>query len=207
MDIKNEFIEFMENKFKYLVLKQPLFYDFEYALRFGLHDIVKHYPDVYENGGEYFIQGLNRAKELFIEIFNDCNELFFVYRNNKIEFSDKIFENVLDLKEDEIAKILENGIYEENIKTCLAVIKLNINRINYENISNSINNTDFGGREPRTDGEVYFVHIKNEIIFQMYDDRGVDIIGANKKSLEHLYKNYNKWLIDYDREKMVNLFK
>jgi predicted Ser/Thr protein kinase len=40
----------------------------------------------------------------------------------------------------------------------------------------------------------------------MYDDRGLDIVGINKKTLEPYYKKYNTWLLDYDRGKMDKIF-
>ncbi|MDR1239549.1 MAG: DUF3885 domain-containing protein [Treponema sp.] len=192
----------MKNKYKNVILKQSIFYDYKYALRVDLHDI-----NINKDSDEYFIESLNRAKELFYKIFYDNGELYFIYRNRKIKFTDKIFSNISKLNKNEIGILYENGIYEEKFKTSLAVIKLDINRINYENILESINNTDFASREPRTDGEVYFIHIMNEIIFNMYDDRGLDIVGTNKKAIEPFYRKYNKWLLDYDREKMDKTFK
>jgi hypothetical protein len=189
------------------MLKQSIFYDCKYALRFDLHDNdgVKYLNAKGED--IYFTKGLNRAKELFCEIFYDCTELYFIYRSDKIKFSDKIFSNISALNKNEIGIFSENGIYEKDLKTSLAVIKLDIHRINYENILKSINNTDFPSRRPRTNGEVYFIHVKNEIIFNMYDDRGLDIIGTNKEAIEPFYIKYNKWLLDYDREKMDEIFK
>jgi hypothetical protein len=201
--MKNEYTNFMESKYKGIILKQSLFYDCKYALRFDLHDNdgIAYFNPKGEDA--YFMEGLNRAKELFHGIFHDCSELYFIYRSDKIRFSDKIFSNISALNKNEMSIFHENGIYEENFKTALAVIKSDIHRINYENILKSINNTDFLSRRPRTEGEVYFIHIKNKIIFNMYDDRGLDIIGTNKETIEPFYIKYNKWLLDYDREKWM----
>jgi hypothetical protein len=204
--VKNEYTNFMERNYKGVVLKQSLFYDCDYALRFDLHD--NEGREYFNPKGEdaYFIEGLSRAKELFWSVFRDCRELYFIYRSGKIKCADKIFGNISGLNKNEVSIFHESGIYEENFKTALAVIKLNINRINYENILASINNTDFPGRRPRTTGEVYFVHIKNEIIFNMYDDRGFDIVGTKREAVEPFYRNYNDWLLDYDRGKMDGVF-
>ena len=55
--------------------------------------------------------------------------------------------------------------------------------------------------------EVYFVSLKREIIFNMYDDRGLDIIASNKQAIASLYHKYNSWLLDYDREAIDSVFK
>lgn len=194
-------MDFMSGKYANIALKQSIFYNARYALRFDLHDINEN-----KDGDEYFIEGLNRAKELFYKIFCDCSELYFLYRNKKIKLADEIFTNITDLNKNEIETIKENGVYDEGFDTRLAVIKLNINRVKYENILRSINHTDFPQRKPRTLGEVYFIHIKKEIIFNMYDDRGLDIVATNKETLSPLYKEYNEWLLDCDREKMDKIF-
>jgi hypothetical protein len=156
---------------------------------------------------EYFIESLNMANELFYKVFYDCNELYFIYRNGKIKFSDKIFKNIMGFNKKEIYILNEKNIYEEHFNSQLAVIKLNINRINYKKICESINNTDFPSRNPRTNGEIYFIHIKDEIIFNMYDDRGLDIVGTNKETIKPYYIKYNKWLLEDDIEKMNEIFK
>ena len=200
-DTKNEYIAFMNDKYANIVLRQSVFYSCKYALRFDLRD-----TDAKTDNDEYFIEGLNRAKELFCKIFDDCGEFYFAYRNKKIRFSDKIFANIADLNECEIHTLKEKSIYDEGFDTNLAVIKLDISRVDYENILSSINHTDFPSRKPRTEGEVYFIHIKKEIIFNMYDDRGLDIAATNKETIEPFYKKYNKWLLDYDRKQMDKIF-
>jgi hypothetical protein len=205
-NVKSEYTNFMERNYKGVVLKQSIFYNCHYALRFDLHD--NDGIDYFNHTGEdaYFTEGLNRAKELFDAVFHDCREVYFIYRSGKIRFADKIFRTISELKRDEIDIFEENGIYEENFKTALAVIKLGIDRINYESILESINNSDFPDRRPRTEGEVYFIQREKEMIFSMYDDRGLDIIGTNKETLEPFYIKYNEWLLDYDRDKMDGVF-
>ena len=41
----------------------------------------------------------------------------------------------------------------------------------------------------------------------MYDDRGLDVIAKDKKSLDSLYHNFNDWILEYDREKIDLIFK
>jgi hypothetical protein len=200
--IKNEFISFMENKYKNIILKKSIFYNCEYALRFDLHDI-----NMDKDDDEYFIESFNRANELFYKVFCNCDELYFIYRNRKIKFNDKIFKNIIGFNKKEICIFNEKNVYEENFNSQLAVTKVNISEINYKEILESINNTDFSFRKPRTDGEIYFIHIKDEIIFNMYDDRGLDIVGTNKEIIKPYYVKYNKWLLEDDMEKMNKIFK
>jgi hypothetical protein len=199
--IKDEFINFMENKYKNIVLRKSIFYDAEYALRFDLHDGTMN-----KDRDEYFTESLNRANELFYTVFCNCDELYFVYRNGKIRPGDKIFKHIIGCNKKEMGIFNEKNVYEENRNSRLAVLKISISGIHYRKILESINNTDFASRKPRTDGEIYFIHIKDEIIFNMYDDRGLDIVGTRKETIKPYYLTYNKWLLEDDREKMNKVF-
>ncbi|SDB87623.1 protein of unknown function [Shouchella lonarensis] len=54
--------------------------------------------------------------------------------------------------------------------------------------------------------EVYVVNVTKQMIFHLYDDRGCDMIAAEKENLRSLYKNFNHWLLDYDRAQMDKVF-
>jgi hypothetical protein len=53
----------------------------------------------------------------------------------------------------------------------------------------------------------YLVDSRNFVLFHLYDDRGLDVVAANKESLRPLYKNFNAWILDYDRERIDLVFK
>lgn len=40
----------------------------------------------------------------------------------------------------------------------------------------------------------------------MYDDRGLDLIAADKESLRSIYEKYNDWILDNDIEQIQKLF-
>ena len=40
----------------------------------------------------------------------------------------------------------------------------------------------------------------------VYDDRGMDVSALTKESLIRLYREYNDWLLDYDRPRMARVF-
>jgi hypothetical protein len=71
----------------------------------------------------------------------------------------------------------------------------------------AVANTDFL-RQPRItqDKDIYFININKQLIFHMYDDRGLDIIAANIETLRPIYEKHNNWLLDYDREKIDKQF-
>ncbi|MEP1423058.1 MAG: DUF3885 domain-containing protein [Erythrobacter sp.] len=44
------------------------------------------------------------------------------------------------------------------------------------------------------------------LMLHAYDDRGLDIIALGGGQLDTLYREYNNWLLDYDRERMKAIF-
>lgn len=86
------------------------------------------------------------------------------------------------------------------------VLKGSISTIPYKDILTGIGNYE-QGREPSIGQRVYFINTDKDIIFNMYDDRGCIIYSKSKEKLNHLYTNYNDWLVDYWRKQFDDLFK
>lgn len=62
--------------------------------------------------------------------------------------------------------------------------------------------------EPASYGHnTWLVDFEHEIIFNAYDDRGLDVISTNKAILQPLYEKFADWLHDYDRKMMDDVFK
>lgn len=53
---------------------------------------------------------------------------------------------------------------------------------------------------------VYFADTHNSILFHLYDDRGADLVAADKEFLRPIYERFNSWILDYDREKIDAIF-
>jgi Domain of unknown function (DUF3885) len=88
----------------------------------------------------------------------------------------------------------------------VALLKLKANKIHYENILTAIANTDFPPRQPRfkfmSSVEIYFINTTKNLIFHMYDDRGLDIIAPDSKTLKPVYTKFKDWILEVNREKI-----
>ena len=137
------------------------------------------------------------------------------YKRTKIRFSNFTFKQINNLKKTEIGYSKETRLYEPDDKfdiRNIAITKLTVDRINYKNILTAIGHSDFWPRQPRlgneslTSKEIYFVNIDKKLIFNMYDDRGLDIISADKETLRPIYKKHNDLILDYDRKQIDKQF-
>ncbi len=56
---------------------------------------------------------------------------------------------------------------------------------------------------PSVSGRVYFLNPATAIIVHMYDDRGLDMIAATRAALLPIYRTFNEWVLDSDRERIA----
>ncbi|AIQ48098.1 hypothetical protein R70723_20940 [Paenibacillus sp. FSL R7-0273] len=84
-----------------------------------------------------------------------------------------------------------------------AEIKAKEIRIPY--VLESIENLDFR-RKPEAGGQIYLYNKTKGVLFHMYDDRGCDVYSSDKDVLLPLYHEHRKWILDYNRYQIDNLF-
>lgn len=212
--LKQEYRKFMIDNFNGLQLKKPLFYRWNYGIRFNLQ-----VGDT--NTDEYFKEVTRRASTIFKTAFSNSDQLIFVlmdykYKRRKIRFLNYSFKQINRLEKANIYYTKEVRFYKPNDKLNIrniALIKLRTEQINYKNILTAIGHSDFEPRQPRLDNhgvftskEIYFVNLDKKLIFHMYDDRGLDIITADKETLRPIYKVHNNWILDYDRKQIDEQF-
>jgi Domain of unknown function (DUF3885) len=75
----------------------------------------------------------------------------------------------------------------------------------HDSILADIANADHA-RFPALSGRVYFVNPRTNGIRHRYDDRGLDMIAELKATLAPLYRNFDSWILDYDRNRIDELF-
>lgn len=211
---KQEYRQFLTDNFKGLRLRKPLFYSWETGLRFDLQ-----VGDT--DTDEYFQEVSRRASTVFQSVFENSDTLFLVfmdykYKRRKIRPLNYTFRQIDQFKQTEVVFTKEKRLYEPGDKFDIrnvSIIKVKANRVNYKNILAAIGHSDFPPRQPRLDQngvftskEVYFVNIDKKLILHMYDDRGLDVIAANKETLRPIYKKHNDLLLDYDRKEMDKMF-
>lgn len=54
--------------------------------------------------------------------------------------------------------------------------------------------------------DLYIADLDRGLVLHVYDDRGMDIVGPSKDALAAHYREFNEWLLDYDRPRMDAAF-
>ena len=215
IQIRDTYRQFLETNFKGLILRKPLFYNWPVGLRFDLQT-TPYYTD------DYFREVNRRAIRLFESAF-DLNDpillvlIEFSEKGHKIRNGNFVFQQIENLNRKEIYFTKAKELYYPNDKEDvynIAVIPTSIKQIKYHSILSAIANANHPLRRPKLDNskclpskEVYFLNLHKKLIFHMYDDRGLDIIGADKENIQSLFIKHNEWILEHDRIQIEQQFK
>ncbi|GAB3825509.1 DUF3885 domain-containing protein [Hymenobacter jeollabukensis] len=201
---------FLADYFPGLSLRAPLFYNWRKALRFDLQT---------DNGTDtaaYFQEVHRRATALWEAVFAPTDTVLLVlmerrYRRGKIRFGNYGFRQIADLRRPEVSYAKAYQRYERDRFDVwnTAASRIAVSRLNYQNLLQTIANTDFPPYQPRlrqkgvlNATEIYLLNIDRKMIFHMYDDRGLDILATEIVALKPIYQRFNDWILEYDREEI-----
>ncbi len=172
--------------------------------------------DPFENGSDGRIaQVIQRVATLFEEIFSEQDVIHLYIKDWESEdnTSGYLYDLLKQHRIDETNSLLQvedvndegntiNTMRPFSVKTLSGIFS----SIPYRDILTGIANYE-QGRMPSIGQRVYFINMKKDIMFYMYDDRGCIIFAKDKEKLQGLYTKYNDWLADYWRECFDNLYK
>jgi hypothetical protein len=107
-------------------------------------------------------------------------------------------------------QVLETIPNEDEIGTYFCQLQLywdlSVMKFQPDKLLREIIKGDIGGCRELV-SSTYLIDSHSTILFHLYDDRGLDVVAANKESLRSLYERFNVWILDYDRKKIDLLFK
>ncbi|MBJ8024996.1 DUF3885 domain-containing protein [Bacillus cereus] len=210
-----KFEKYMNKKFNELELQPSLFYHWEPGIRFEL-GIDYNVKDAYKDS-LYLRNVYSRVTNLFSSLFLPEDEIFVIANVNdygnilkkKLKiFSPYVKEKSILYKIQQITipYIFPEDDESEKYKTCRFILNCKVSDIRYNAMLKSICNQDMGIK-PKIPHDIFIVNINKNIIFHVYDDRGVDVIATSIKSLKKVYSIYNDWILNSNRDKIDLFFK
>ncbi|ALC85240.1 hypothetical protein AM499_04975 [Bacillus sp. FJAT-22090] len=207
---------FMNENFPNLELRPALFYNWDIGIRFQLG--VDYDSDYcYEN--RPYLKGVyNRAITLFKTLHLQKDEIFVVANvndfgdfaafNRKLNIFSKYIQDksVLNkLTHTTLPYVFPEDDEDGKYKTHRFILKCKTSEIKYIPLLKAICNQDMGIK-PKIYHDVFFINIKKETIFHVYDDRGCDLLATSPESIRDIYDKYNDWILDYDRNEIDQVF-
>lgn len=214
---------FMKEHFNNLILRPPLFYSWKYGIRFEIS-----MPGAEHEDNSNLQQIKDRSTGIFNHVFQDADEILLItdiycdkyntfLQNRPINVYRKYVKNkdlLKKLQHSILPHLFEeedDGDYDE-LATHRFLLPCKKSDIRYLQLLVAISYEDFPHptqilrRNMAAGYDIYFVNVTRKMIYHLYDDRGCDVIAANKEDLRTLYTECDEWILDYDREQIDLLF-
>lgn len=180
-----------------LELASPLFYNAEVGIRFEIG-----IPDPSVSDEEYQEQVNYRALTLFKDVHHDDDEMLIALnydlkrapKPKKIKAFDHALMNQQIIRSLSCKNIHKYDDQDDGWESYRLVLKCRCSDLKYRKILFS-------------PYDLYFVNTSRNTIFHFYDSRGLDVVSNSKEVLKELYLKRNKWILNYDRERIDSIFK
>lgn len=146
--------------------------------------------------------GLSKALAVYHDMFEDEDEMFLVVHSSEgyerlaprqYRGDISIIEFFLEGKyQEETFEALADESWEES-KFQVVSISIKCSQVKIESILKEIFITDFEGHSNLA-STVFFINRRTHLIYHLYDDRGLDVMGPDEKSLEPLSLKFKDWI-------------
>ncbi|PIC77855.1 hypothetical protein CSV74_04440 [Sporosarcina sp. P19] len=203
---------YLDKYFHGIELAPALFYETNKAIRFEISEsIAFDEPD-------FLKQAFYRSITLFEAVFGDDDEIMMVtdvHTNNHFLRERPLNVYSKFIKRKELLYTLRfstipnpHGHEEEGILTHRFMLTCKKQDIRYKQLLKAICYEDFADpttilkQNPESGYDIFFIHLSKNIIYHLYDDRGCDIIAADRESIRLLYEQYPEWILDYDKQEV-----
>lgn len=209
--------DYLNAKFPGLSLEPPLFYGWKTAIRFELGD-----PELFGIDGEHYLERVYvRAAELFKALHHPEDDIVLVAdasfakvskgQAHKLNLYQRYIKNKKILRHIRMEMIPDDS--DESDDASIAPpwyihrywLACKTGEIKYMPLIQAICNQDMALR-PKMKHRVFFINLTQGTIFHIYDDRGCDVISVTPDTLREVYKKYNGWILEHDREAIDRVF-
>jgi hypothetical protein len=190
--------------------ENPIFYNSPIGIRF---EISEPFGEVYCDGElnpKYLQETYKKVLKLYQNIPCKFDTILWnIYPNEYNNYGKNFLQNFMEITElplphEEYSEMIYLDENEE-IEKISYYWDLRRNIININKLLEEISKADLGGFSDLVSA-VFLFDTNLNVLFHYYDDRGLDIVSEKKETISLLYKNYNKWILDYDREKINKIF-
>lgn len=208
------FQDYLQSNLQGISLEPPLFYNSDIGIRFELGVPYRGIEDPL-----YFETVQKRSETLFESVFLESSELYIVRKTYEPEAPYEVLNPGVNVFAEYIDSAIINKVdcfedkpdYDEDTNELTGYSKsysvlCNLNNIDYKGILKAISYSDFPSKGNYISDRIYFIHPKKNIVFHMYDDRGLDLAAVRSENLMVLFNEFNDWILDYDREKIERTF-
>lgn len=193
-------------------LQNPIFYNSPVGIRF---EISEPWDEVYCNdklNTKYVQEAYKKVFTIYESMSCKFDTILWtIYPNEYNDNGINLLEDFMEITElplpqekyCEMDYLDDDG--DEQIEKISYYWDLRANVININKLLEEIIKADLGGFTALV-SSVFLFDTNLNVLFYFYDDRGLDIVSEKKEVIYPLYKDYNKWILDYYREHINKVF-
>lgn len=159
---------------------------------------------------KYFRRALHRAYTIYQNASGTFDTLLWIIYPDGQVTEEKLFNRFYEItnlpppqeRNIEIVPLDQDGELLDEVRLYW---DLQEHPANVERLFDEILRTDFKGfRELQY--WVYLIDTKLDVLFNLYDDRGLDVAAASRETIAPLYSKFNDWILEYDRQRIDRTF-
>ena len=194
-------------------LTHPIFYNCSIGIRFNIGDngntvYIDKDNNKFSMNPNYVTTCLERSLKIYDSLKSKPDILSiegYLYENETVEdFISSVVSSTDLPKPNEIKSELT---HDDEDKFIHVYLLWNLNDFNPNKLLEEIIKADLVSGNFFLTSSVYFVCTKDNVLFHLYDNRGADLVADKKEEIQHIYYELNDLLLDYDRERIDNIFK
>lgn len=194
-------------------LTHPIFYNSLIGIRFNIGD----------NGNEVYIDKSEEELSVNPKYVTACSERSLkIYHSLKSQPDILVIEGYLcdnETAEDFISSVISatdlpqpnetksETIHDDEDEFIHMFLLWNLNNFKPDKLLEEIIKADLGSGNYFLTSSVYFICKEDNVLFHLYDNRGADLVTDKKEKIQHIYHRLNELILDYDRERIDNIFK
>jgi hypothetical protein len=96
-------------------------------------------------------------------------------------------------------------IWKDHLECDLYIGEIDLNKKTTESLIRGKVNLEMG-MEPKIPQIMFFYSIDNQIGFRIYDDRGCDVWSNQKEKLYPIYRDFDDYILEYNRQEIEEYF-
>lgn len=201
------------------ILEHPVFYNCPVGLRF---EISEPWGDT--NSPSYFLKAFTKAHQIYCDLADDfdilrIDLLLDAEDTREMQFADQqrqlsVIRGATGLpfptemrESDMLSDAGEDWIMPPIKVECYWDIKQV--SLNADSLLKEIIHTDFpeqGGEHCEFESSVFLFSTSKNLMFHLYDDRGLDLVAQDIGALYPFYQKYNEWILHHDRKRIERIF-
>ncbi|QKX07458.1 DUF3885 domain-containing protein [Aquimarina sp. TRL1] len=202
--MKEELDKYILENFPKFSISKPVF-RLTNSIRFELGP-----EDIPTSNTKYFVEAIRRATAITSFALKNTEDVYIIYQEctdgNEITPSPLLLKTFNSVQGSmAVYPYIEDDGEKLEWRRIIKKVKANDSLI--LELIPAIINVDFPSQSPRIEGELFFIIKGSNTIINIYDDRGMDVGAKELLSLKELYKNFNDWILEYDREEIDEKFK